>query len=374
MTSKSSFEKHYEQPVFWYMKENPNVIYNYESKVREFSSLFKENYSLDFLLELLKFDLSKDKSDKFEIIINFPNFTDKQILDLFNELFKNKKKIDNIPEEKNNELNKFKKIRFNEWEGLLLDFHKYEKELHEKSKVEYEKHKIFKFEFIKDHFDEKLLITFNKNKITKNQIGILNSLFNNLIDTGVLSDENDSYEWQEEINENIIFTFYSVSSIKIIKALQKLLKNNLELFQDAIFSQYIFDIVESPSIQDIENFKNINSNLKKSDWITDQFFIINLHRFNWKIIKDRSSYEKYLMSDNDIGNKYGELYNSLDNFEIYDEWLWELNCSMSIYINNNINTIIDQIKKSMQNENILKWWELGLKHVNILNLNEILAF
>ena len=47
---------------------------------------------------------------------------------------------------------------------------------------------------------------------------------------------------------------------------------------------------------------------------------------------------------------------------------------MSIYINNNINTIIDQIKKSMQNENILKWWELGLKHVNILNLNEILAF
>jgi hypothetical protein len=80
------------------------------------------------------------------------------------------------------------------------------------------------------------------------------------------------------------------------------------------------------------------------------------------------------MSDNDIDNKYGELYNSLDNFEIYDEWLWELNCSMSIYINNNINTIIDQIKKSMQNENILKWWELGLKHVNILNLNEILAF
>jgi hypothetical protein len=194
MTSKSSFEKHYEQTVFWYMKENPNVIYNHESKVREFNSLFKENYSLDFLLELLKFDLSKDKSDKFEIIINFPNFTDKQILDLFNELFKNKNKVDNIPEEKINELNKFKNIRFNEWEGLLLDFHKYEKELQEKRKIESEKNKIFKFEYIKDHFDEKLLIIFNKNKITKNQRESINSLFNNLIDTGVLSDENDSYE------------------------------------------------------------------------------------------------------------------------------------------------------------------------------------
>ncbi len=190
----------------------------------------------------------------------------------------------------------------------------------------------------------------------------------------MLSGENDSYEWQEEIHENIIFTFYSVSSLKIIKALQKLLKDNLKIFQDAVFAQYIFDIVESPSIHDIENFKNINSNRKVPDWTTDQFFIINLHRFNWKKIKDRDWYEKHLMSDHDISNKYGELYNSLDNFEIYDEWLGELNCAMSIYINNNTNAIIDQIKKSMQNENILKWWELGLKHVNILSLNEILSF
>ncbi len=373
MSSKSSCDKHYEQQIFWYIKENPYVIYNYESNIREFSTLFQENYSLDFFLELLKHDLTKEKSDKFEIIINFPNFTDKQILDLFNELFNSKNKIDNIPEEKNNELNKFKKIRFNEWEGLLLDFHKYEKKLHEKSKVEYEKNKIFKFESIKDHFDEKLLIKFNNKNINKDQIKTINSLFEKIINTGVLSDENDSYDWYEEENDHIIFTFYSTSSLKIIKALKKVIKDNQALFHEAIFFQYIFDIVKSPSIQDIENFKNVNVSDKKWNQIIDQFFILNLHRFNWKNIKDKTWFEKYLMSDDDINNKYCELYNSLDNFEIYDEWLWELNCSMSIYINNNTNTIIDQIKKYMQNENLLKWGELGLKHVNILSLNELLS-
>lgn len=373
MSSKSSFENYYEEPVLWYIKENPYVIYNYESNIREFSTLFKENYSLDFFLWLLKSDLSKDKNEKFEIITNFPSFTDKQILDLFNELFNSKDKVNQIPEEKMSELNKLKKIRFNEWESLLLDFDKYKKELNENAKIENEKNRIFQFESIKDHFDEKLLIKFHNDKINEVQINAINSLFDNIIENWILSDENDSYDWYEKENDYVTFTFYSINSTKVIKTLKKLFKSNQYLFHEAIFFQYIFYIVKSPSITDIENFKNLNLNKNKWYQITDQFFILNLHRFNWKKIKDKIWYEKYLSSDIDISNKYVELYNSLENFEIYDEWLWELNCSMSIYISNNTNIIIDHIRKYIQNENLLKWWELGLKHVNILSLNEIIA-